>query len=29
MIRPLRVSSERIEHMPSIADQIGTGDPAK
>jgi hypothetical protein len=29
MIRPLRVFSKRIEHMPSIAEQIGTGDPAK
>ena len=29
MTRPLRVSAERIEHMKSIANQTGTGNPAK
>jgi len=29
MTRALRVSFERIEHMMSIADQTGTGHPAK
>ena len=29
MTRPFRVSSERIEHMQSIAGWTGPGDPAR